>query len=61
MVELNLTTKEVERCKIISEVEEGELKVKKALETSGLRKRPVYRIKAPAGKGDAGGVIIGYN
>jgi transposase len=43
---LNLTMQEAERYKVISEVEEGYLKVKEAAGILGLSERQVYRIKA---------------
>jgi len=54
---LNLTMKEAERYKVISEVEEGYLKAKEAGEILGLSERQVYRIKARVRKEGAGGVI----
>ena len=43
---LNLTMKEAERYKVISEVERGYLRVKEAAGILGLGERQVYRIKA---------------
>jgi transposase len=54
---LNLTMQEAERYKVISEVEEGYLKVKEAGEILGLSERQVYRIKARVEREGAGGVI----
>jgi len=54
---LNLTMKEAERYKVISEVEEGYLKVKEAAGILGLSERQVYRIKARVEREGAGGVI----
>jgi len=54
---LNLTMKEAERYKVISEVERGYLKVKEAGEILGLSERQVYRIKARVEREGAGGVI----
>ena len=54
---LNLTMKEAERYKVISEVNGGYLKVGEAAEILGLSERQVYRIKARVGKEGAGGVI----
>jgi transposase len=54
---LNLTMKEAERYKVISEVEGGYLRIKEAGEILGLSERQVYRIKARVGKEGAGGVI----
>ena len=54
---LNLTMKEAERYKVISEVEEGYLKVKEAAEIIGLSERQVYRIKARVKREGAGGLI----
>jgi len=54
---LNLTMKEAERYKVISEVDEGYLKVKEAAEILELSERQVYRIKARVGKEGTGGVI----
>jgi len=47
---LNLTMKEAERYKVISEVEGGYLRVKEAAEILGLSERQVYRIKTRVGK-----------
>jgi transposase len=49
--------KEAERYKVISEVEEGYLKVKEAGEILGLSERQVYRIKARVEREGVGGVI----
>jgi len=57
MMELNLTMQEAERYKVISEVEEGYLKVKEAAGILGLSERQVYRIKARVEREGAGGVI----
>jgi transposase len=54
---LNLTMKEAERYKVISEVEEGYLKVKEAAGILGLSERQVYRIKARVEREGAEGVI----
>jgi transposase len=54
---LNLTMKEAERYKVISEVEEGYLKVKEAGGILGLSERQVYRMKARVKKEGAGGLI----
>ena len=54
---LNLTMKEAERYKVISEVEEGYLKVKEAAEVLGLSQRQVYRIKKRVEREGAGGII----
>jgi len=63
---LNLTMKEAERYKVISEVEGGYLRIKPARqrlaggeagEILGLSERQVYRIKARVWKEGAGGVI----
>jgi len=54
---INLTMKEAERYKVISEVEGGYLRVKEAAEVLGISERQVYRIKARVGKEGAGGVI----
>jgi transposase len=54
---LNLTMKEAQRYKVISEVEEGYLKVKEAAEVLGLSQRQVYRIKARVEREGAGGII----
>jgi len=54
---LNLTMKEAERYKVISEVEEGYLKVKEAAGILGLSQRQVYRIKARVEKEGMGGII----
>jgi len=56
-MELNLTMKEAERYKVISEVKEGYLKVKAAGGILGLSERQVYRIKARVEREGAGGVI----
>ena len=56
-MELNLTMKEAERYKVISEVEGGYLKVKEAAGILGLSERQVYRIKARVERDGAGGVI----
>lgn len=56
-MELNLTMKEAERYKVISEVEEGYLKVKEAAEILELSERQIYRIKARVEEEGAGGVI----
>jgi transposase len=42
---INLTMTEAQRYKVISEVEEGYLRVKEAAEVLGLSERQVYRIK----------------
>jgi transposase len=57
MMELNLTMEEAERYKVISEEEEGYLKVKEAGGILGLSERQVYRIKARVEREGAGGVI----
>jgi transposase len=57
MMELNLTMKEAERYKVISEVNGGYLKVGEAAEILGLSERQVYRIEARVKKEGAGGVI----
>jgi transposase len=57
MMELNLTMKEAERYKVISEVEGGYLKVGEAAEILSLSERQVYRIKARVRREGAGGVI----
>jgi transposase len=49
--------KEAERYKVISEVEEGYLRVKEAAGILGLGERQVYRIKARVEREGAGGVI----
>jgi len=54
---LNLTMQEAERYKVISEVEEGYLKVKEAAGILGLSERQVYRIKARVKREGTGGVI----
>jgi transposase len=54
---LNLTMQEAERYKVISEIEEGYLKVKEGGEILGLSERQVYRIKARVEREGAGGVI----
>jgi len=54
---LNLTMQEAERYKVISEIEEGYLKVKEAGEILGVSERQVYRIKARVEREGAGGVI----
>ncbi|MCJ7578603.1 MAG: ISNCY family transposase [candidate division Zixibacteria bacterium] len=54
---LNLTMKEAERYKVISEVNGGYLKVGEAAEILGLSERQVYRIKARVEREGAGGVI----
>jgi transposase len=54
---LNLTMKEAERYKVISEVEGGYLKVKEGAEILGLSERQVYRIKGRVEREGAGGVI----
>jgi len=48
---------EAERYKVISEVEEGYLKVKEAAEILELSERQVYRIKARVEREGAGGII----
>jgi transposase len=53
---LNLTMKEAERYKVISEVEGGYLRVKEAAGILGLGERQVYRIKARVER-EGGGVI----
>jgi transposase len=57
MMELNLTMKEAERYKVISEVEGGYLEVGEAAEILGLSERQVYRIKGRVKEEGAGGVI----
>jgi transposase len=57
MMELNLTMQEAERYRVISEVEEGYLKVKEAAGILGLSERQVYRIKARVEREGAEGVI----
>ena len=54
---LNLTMKEAQRYKVISEVEEGYLKVKEAAEVLGLSQRQIYRIKGRVEKEGMGGII----
>jgi transposase len=54
---LNLTMEEAERYKVISEVEEGYLRVKEAAGILGLGERQVYRIKARVEREGARGVI----
>ena len=54
---LNLTMREAERYKVISEVESGYLKVKEAAGILGLGERQIYRIKARVEEEGAGGVI----
>ena len=54
---INLTMKEAERYKVISEVEEGYLRVKEAAEVLGLSQRQVYRIKERVEREGAGGII----
>jgi transposase len=54
---LNLTMQEAERYKVISEVEEGYLKVKAAGGILGLSERQVYRVKGRVEREGAGGVI----
>ena len=56
-MELNLTMKEAERYKVISEVEERYLKVKEAGGILGLSDRQIYRIKARVEREGTGGVI----
>jgi transposase len=54
---LNLTMKEAQRYKVISEVGEGYLKVKEGAEILGLSQRQVYRIKGRVEGEGAGGII----
>lgn len=54
---LSLTMKEAHRYKIISEVEEGYLKVREAAEILGLSERQVYRVKARVKREGTGGII----
>jgi transposase len=54
---LSLTMEEAQKYKVISEVVEGYLKVKEAVELLGLSQRQIYRIKARVEKEGAGGVI----
>jgi len=54
---LNLTMREAERYKVISEVEGGYLKGGEAAGILGLSERQVYRIKARVKEEGAGGVI----
>lgn len=54
---LNLTMEEAQRYKVITEVEEGYLKVREAAEILGLSQRQVYRIKARVEREGAGGII----
>ncbi len=54
---LSLTMKEAQRYKVISEVEEGYLKVREAALVLGLSERQVYRIKARVEREGAGGII----
>lgn len=54
---INLTMKEAERYKVISEVEGGYLKVEEAGGLLGISERQIYRIKARVEKEGAGGVI----
>ena len=54
---LSLTMQEAHRYKIISEVEEGYLKVREAALVLGLSQRQVYRIKARVAREGAGGII----
>jgi len=54
---LNLTMREAERYKVISELRSGYLRIKEAGELLDLSERQVYRIKARVGKEGAGGVI----
>jgi transposase len=54
---LSLTMKEAQRYKIISEIEEGYLRVKEAAGILGLSERQVYRIKARVEREGAGGII----
>ena len=54
---LNLTMREAERYKVISEVKSGYLRIKEAGELLDLSERQVYRIKARVVKEGAGGVI----
>ena len=54
---LDLTMREAERYKVISEVEGGYIKVEEAAGILGLSERQVYRIKARVEKEGAGGVI----
>jgi transposase len=54
---INLTMKEAERYKVISEVEGGYLRIKEAGEILSLSERQIYRIKARVGKEGAEGVI----
>jgi transposase len=53
----SLTMKEAHRYKVISEVNEGYLKVKEAALILGLSQRQVYRIKAGVEREGAGGAI----
>ena len=54
---INLTMKEAQRYKIISEVEEGYLKIEEAAEILGLSQRQIYRIKARVEREGVGGII----
>jgi transposase len=54
---LSLTMKEAQRYNVISEVEEGYLKVREAAEILGLSQRQVYRVKARVDREGAGGII----
>jgi len=54
---LSLRMKEAQRCKVITEVQEGYLKVREAAEILGLSHRQVYRIKARVEREGAGGII----
>lgn len=54
---LNLTMREAERYKVISEVSEGYIKVREAAEILGLSERQIYRVKARIQREGAEGVI----
>ena len=54
---LNLTMKEAQRYKVITEVQEGYVKVREAAEILGLSQRQIYRIKARVKGEGAGGII----
>ena len=52
---LSLTMREVQRYKIITEVDEGYLKVREGAEILGLSQWQIYRIKAGVEKEGIGG------
>ena len=54
---LNLTMKEAQRYKVITEVDDGYLKVREAAEILGLSQRQIYRTKARVEKEGIGGII----